>query len=76
MHKPAGEAQRERQMQINFSSSLILFSKQFAGLTQILDPLPIGFAVSLVLLAAIPITGSQLKKLGAYCRLRQGALME
>ena len=44
-------------MKINLSSSLILFSKKLVGGTQILAPLPIGFAIFFALLAAIPITG-------------------
>jgi len=41
-----------------------------------LDSVAICFAVFLVLLAAIPITGGQLKELGGYSRLQQGALKE
>jgi len=48
-------------MKINLSSSLIFFSKKFVGGIQILAPLPIGIAVFLVHLRAIPISGRALK---------------
>ena len=49
---------------------------KFVGVIKILALLPIGFAVFLVLLAAIPITNKQLKGLGGYSRLHEGAHME
>jgi len=57
-------------MKINLSSSLIIFSKKFVGGIQILAPLPIGFAMILVLLVAIPNSGRQLKELGGYSGLQ------
>ena len=62
-------------MEINLSSSLIPFLKKFGGGIQILAPILIGFAVIVLLLAAIPITSRQLKELGGYFRLQPRARM-
>ena len=70
VHELESNTQREWQMKINMSSSLILFSKKLVGGTQILAPLPIGFAIFLALLVAVPITGRQVKELGGYSRLQ------